>query len=891
MFPSSRVSSGIIEAVITLTTPTEAIGRHRLCQDSLDSQRAIQQNLLSQRLACTCGWIFTRPEYQHWLSPEGPDCLWLAGLAGAGKSVLSAIIADDLERQSRPACHFFLPQSLGLTSASQFVLKTLRCYLGVREDEVICQDLLDHVGYTEKEDSSSPSLSFQHHLTCILAKIDTNAEVYLIFDGFDREEQIKKVILQEILHINKSRSRSNVIKCFFSSRTSQVPTMYRSKVATINMCHDVNVRQDVRKFAEHKLAQTLPYDPLKLHLSLATLADYLCTRGEATFLWVDIVTVNLVPAKAVPDLLDVINSLPSDLNSAYRAILSAALIRDARIARTVFTWLIAACRPLSLTELVEAMVLEYTTPNTSAQLEVDSCILEKGLANICGPLIMITMDRMVEFRHSSVRDFLTSKSEQQILRIGFRGAHELCGHMCLKVLTSKLEDGPNLLCASASAGYSRLASNGHSSPLQDYAAVYWSIHYRLGEPSSKLLPGELQSSFNLTLAHVCKGYVSSRQWRSNSMEDTALRLCCFFGFSSLAKMYLEMGVSADGNGCSWCEPPVHIAAIAGHSDIVALLLQNGASISSKSYFNGKTALHHAAAFGSTDVIQLLLEHGATVDALDSDLGMSPLHFAARSGNATAIESLMRYGANYNAAATTTGETPLHLAASHGNQEVAAQLLQGGLITAEAMHLYDSIVQQSYYRSWSAEILSGHSEYGKFTWELDTRYLAERDMQALLSCTKNFADLNATDLEGRTPLHAAAFHGQKTIVKLLLEHGAHTWTQDNSGCTAMDLAILHGHLGVIRLLLVVGNNNMEGTKCWGQNLEEAADRGHETAANLMLWQSFSTEIGGTPSQWPILCLATQSKQNTVREIIRKKRSKAGRLKKGTTKELPMRDLSM
>ena len=51
----------------------------------------------------------------------------------------------------------------------------------------------------------------------------------------------------------------------------------------------------------------------------------------------------------------------------------------------------------------------------------------------------------------------------------------------------------------------------------------------------------------------------------------------------------------------------------------------------------------------------------------------------------------------------------------------------------------------------------------------------------------------------TPLHIAAFHGNETCVKWLLEHGADATAQDIDGNTPLMLAKQKGHTAVCRLL--------------------------------------------------------------------------------------------
>jgi ankyrin repeat protein len=66
-----------------------------------------------------------------------------------------------------------------------------------------------------------------------------------------------------------------------------------------------------------------------------------------------------------------------------------------------------------------------------------------------------------------------------------------------------------------------------------------------------------------------------------------------------------------------------------------------------------------------------------------------------------------------------------------------------------------------------------------------------------------ADVNACNNLGLTPLMMAAYHGQKDMVKALVEHGADINAVDNGGLTAAMLAEDSDHAEVVRTLVALG----------------------------------------------------------------------------------------
>lgn len=74
-----------------------------------------------------------------------------------------------------------------------------------------------------------------------------------------------------------------------------------------------------------------------------------------------------------------------------------------------------------------------------------------------------------------------------------------------------------------------------------------------------------------------------------------------------------------------------------------------------------------------------------------------------------------------------------------------------------------------------------------------------DADAAIKCLADGADVNYKDAVGSTPLIAAAYTGQASMVKLLLSHGADPSVTDMTGSTAYQLAIEVGHSDVIEAL--------------------------------------------------------------------------------------------
>ncbi|XP_075210670.1 transient receptor potential channel pyrexia-like [Lycorma delicatula] len=272
--------------------------------------------------------------------------------------------------------------------------------------------------------------------------------------------------------------------------------------------------------------------------------------------------------------------------------------------------------------------------------------------------------------------------------------------------------------------------------------------------------------------------------------------------ANIVKLLLDHGAKAD---C--CDrlgrTPLHHAAIQGFSDVIKLLLDAGASPNSRYTdmpwgddddpfqclhgkncareataandlpvpVGGRTPLHEAVKGGHITCVQILLEKDANVNASDEN-SLSPLLLASAevtSGNnkmlsieryENIVNQLVSKGANVNMTNEITKCTPLHYSVEIGSVTATTILIEKGAS------------------------ISSTEENGETCLHVAAKF-GNIDVLCviLMNDCKNI--INYPDKEGYTPMHRAAFSGNKECLNMLLNNGGDLTAETHTGLTVVD----------------------------------------------------------------------------------------------------------
>ena len=463
---------------------------------------------------------------------------------------------------------------------------------------------------------------------------------YLIIDGID-ESPNRQVILDKIQQLCKASNTTNRLRILLASRPEYDIRQALSTVSSFPIEHR-HVQHDMETHVRAELAKMPKLRAMPVHAQEDLIVN-LVERSEGMFRWIQCQLDTLRKLRTPQAINQALQALPAGLDETYDRILISLDESDHEYVLRMLHWLVDSERPLSVTELAEAIALN---PNKDRLDRAERLIVPEEVFELCGSLIRTDEDQNIVLAHYSVKEYLLSArlatKEQALAKFALQTEYSR-RHVSMCLLSYFLsigltvqnlehdvldEDEYPLISYARNADISRfqdfdamctwmerhLVVNGAEG--HDWLALLDFVRVPAQKVSSYLVGDIVRRVLQLSLMCFWNGHmVQCNAAGSNAMKAVA----------KVASMFLRLQ-------CAWEDPR-------NASEITWL---------SSSGFASLNPLCTAAAFNLEHVMRFLLENGAMVDGIPSlqYLG-NPLFRAIHGGNKEIVRTLAEFGADFS----------------------------------------------------------------------------------------------------------------------------------------------------------------------------------------------------------------------------------------------------
>lgn len=369
-------------------------------QESLFSRKA------DYREDDTCEWLLKNTDFSNWLDLDhGQKYLWLKGKPGSGKTTIATFILEKVK---------FPPDSLVLSClcsqafdlpASEFCTIVFRTFIGQ-----ILRKNPGFVPHVYEDFVKKAEVSTLRVLAPLLRTLLTSLpSAFIVLDGLDEcNQEAQSLFIKKLDFVISAQKDSNSVstpdvKILISSRdVKTIPNRLRRGLVVSLTKEAEHVSKDIGLYTTRKISE------LKDRFSSEQVKDIvekIVAKANGMFLWVRLVTNELLEQHSLQDLHDTILRFPSDLKGLYQMILDRIEHRSNDRQRvyicTILTCMVYTHRSLKSWELCAAIV--FSTPGQQLN---ERTKLEKGILDLCKPLLEEHANDTIAFVHFSVQEFL-----------------------------------------------------------------------------------------------------------------------------------------------------------------------------------------------------------------------------------------------------------------------------------------------------------------------------------------------------------------------------------------------------------------------------------------------------------------------------------------------------
>ncbi|RPB06396.1 hypothetical protein P167DRAFT_514553, partial [Morchella conica CCBAS932] len=553
------------------------------------------ENLSDKRGDGIGTWALSTPEFSRWLGgdSESSSLLWVAGIAGSGKTYFSSLVVDHLFES------FKASGSVGVSyiyfdykerdhqrpiDIMSSVIKQLAGQLPQFPNKLVA--LYDEcTGYQRR-----PDIKELRSLLLQLAKLFTRS--FIVLDALDEcDQEDQREALLPLFH----QLKTNGFNLLVTSRPHPIDIQdsFRDVPCINYMAQD----KDIKVYIDNRIDMMPRAKGLIRGSKIEDqFISNLISAANGVILFISLNVDFLCQQPTRHDILAELSKIRSAgdqetrMDRTYDRIMTSIRAqnpRSVKLAIKILTWLVAARRLLTLQELQDAVAIKLGHNELDKDRVPPPAII---LDTCCGLVMIDEISKEVRLTHFTVHQYLLKEG------IIADDMHQIIARASLTYLSFDLPlIEYEVVNSYFSTNYEDVMIDSDSyekcvgsHPLLEYIAI--SLSYHLTFDELKTLP-----------------YI--REFLSEP-KQTTIYLQVLYQYIWMLKGDIQRSVL-------WrVHSQIHIATFIGHRAMVEyILLHEATSIESRDH-NGNTPLHIAAACGKRAIASLLLEGGANIEAQD-----------------------------------------------------------------------------------------------------------------------------------------------------------------------------------------------------------------------------------------------------------------------------------
>ncbi|RMZ91727.1 hypothetical protein DV736_g1067, partial [Chaetothyriales sp. CBS 134916] len=603
-----HVACNVQDIASHLRTESEAAKREKVLNwlTLYDPDTAHQRAL---RLHCddTCSWIQQEEAFQQWLNSMKHSGLWLNGLAGYGKTVMTSFVIQnlvdclDLERVAIAYYYFDASdsESLSLRTFLASIVRQFCARLPSLPERIVKEYDAQQARY-----GSSRQLGMEELASILDDLLSAQPSNIIVVDGIDESPEQEAIC--ELL--NMLVEAGDLVHIFASSRPEAAIRRQLTQFAKIEMT-DIALEDDIGRYVRSRMKSeprlSRLNDGLKQHIQ-----DTIQARSHGMFRWAQCQLDDILKLRTDRAVRKALSVLPQNIGDLYSLMLSRISQADCVLAKRALMIMALSPALMKIDAVAEAAVFD---PD-QGRIDVDDRLADPAdILEICGSLVAFDPTaKEIRLAHHSVRECLERlEPGESMFAMPELHCHTVIAITCLKYLL--MDDFGGGIVGT----FNELSELLQRFPLLSYAADQVCYHIRKSKCERELQPLILQ--------------LFSKEPNPKFMLWLQVVMC-----------WRSSRVVFQIPGSYHIKPqPLYYASSYGLVETVKSLVRAGADLNVRAGRFGGTALHAAFWRGHPEIARFLLESG--IDPQIKDLNeMEAMEFAPFQGDPTIVELAIDY---------------------------------------------------------------------------------------------------------------------------------------------------------------------------------------------------------------------------------------------------------